>query len=164
MYEGYVIDADKNRTDFLQYNTASMGHLITFVLFSDNEIDEADRQVMASIMQRVTVSKVRNVQGDVSDDWMYLSDAKEINPSELEYTFLDDGTVSIKNYTGSLPDIIIPSSLDGRSVSSIIDGFSNNSGIRSIKVQDGIKPRCPAGQTTAPRKAFHRRACRCGQT
>ncbi len=140
LYEGNIKDTDGHQTNYLQYNTASMGQLISFVLFNDTrEIGDQDRKLMASIMEHVSVSKTRGSQSSASDEWQYVSGAEESNQDEFEFKVLDDGTASIKKYKGNSLDIVIPSSLDGHVVSSIAEGFSGNNTIRSIRVSDGIK-------------------------
>ena len=58
---------------------------------------------------------------------------------DYEYEVLYDGTVSITKYNGSDTDVIIPSEIDGKKVTSIGDAAFENSSIVSVVIPDGVK-------------------------
>ncbi len=59
----------------------------------------------------------------------------------FEYSTLDDGTISIFNFTSdSLENLEIPEKIDGKVVTAISrDAFANNQVIKSLKVPDTVK-------------------------
>ncbi len=58
---------------------------------------------------------------------------------DFEYTVLDDGTVEINEYTGSDTEVTIPSTIDGKSVTSIGDeAFYDCYDITSITIPDSV--------------------------
>ena len=59
---------------------------------------------------------------------------------DYEYEVLDNGTISITKYIGSDADVIIPSEIDGKTVTMIgWKSFSNCSGITSITIPSSIE-------------------------
>ncbi len=58
---------------------------------------------------------------------------------DFEYELLDDGTASITGYSGSAAELIIPSTLDGYTVTSIgIDAFCRCTELTSITIPEGV--------------------------
>ena len=58
---------------------------------------------------------------------------------DFEYTVIDDGTVEIRNYTGSDTDVNIPSKIDGKKVTSIGDSaFTDCNSCKCITIPTGI--------------------------
>ena len=56
-----------------------------------------------------------------------------------EYTILDDGTVEINGYTGNDTELVIPDSLEGRSVTRIGDfAFSDCDSLTSITIPENV--------------------------
>ncbi len=65
--------------------------------------------------------------------------AELANESDFNYTELSDGTVSLTGYTGSLLDIEIPSTINGKTVSQIGDRmFYNKTTIKSVVIPVGV--------------------------
>lgn len=66
------------------------------------------------------------------------SAAADVN--DFGYVELDDGTVKITEYNGSLLDIEIPSSIDGKQVTELGDRlFYNKTNITSVRIPVGVK-------------------------
>lgn len=62
-----------------------------------------------------------------------------VNGDQFEYTINDDGTLTLTKYKGTDTDIIFPSAIDGKTVSTIGDRiFSLNQNIVSIDMPDTI--------------------------
>lgn len=96
----------------------------------------------------------------------------ETAEENFEYTENDDGTVTIKKYTGSDTEVIIPNIIDGKSVTIIGNyAFSKCSKLKSVKIQSGVTEigtyafnRCvsltdieiPSGVTTMGYGAFYK--------
>lgn len=60
--------------------------------------------------------------------------------SDFSYVELDDGTIKITEYNGSLLDIEIPSTIDGKQVTVIGDRlFYNKTTIKSVTIPVGVK-------------------------
>ncbi len=58
---------------------------------------------------------------------------------DYEYIILDDGTVEITGYTGSDTELIIPSEIDGKSVTSIGNGaFYGCTGLTSVTIGNSV--------------------------
>lgn len=59
------------------------------------------------------------------------------------YEILDDGTVTITGYTGSETEIVIPSEIEGKSVTSIGDwAFYSCTGLTSVTISDSVTSTC----------------------
>lgn len=68
-----------------------------------------------------------------------VSFAEPAAESDFSYTELDDGTVSVTAYNGSLLDIEIPSTINGKTVSKIADRlFYNKTAIKSVVIPVGV--------------------------
>ena len=58
---------------------------------------------------------------------------------DYEYTVLSDGTVEITDYTGdSDTELVIPSELDGKKVTSIGEAAFESAEITSVTIPDGV--------------------------
>ncbi len=57
---------------------------------------------------------------------------------DFEYTYNDDRTVKITKYTGDSADVTIPSSINGKNVTSISSAFIGCYGITSVTIPDGV--------------------------
>lgn len=66
--------------------------------------------------------------------------AAEVTPaSSFEYAENDDGGITIKKFTGSEKDVIIPDTINGKKVTNIGDSaFENCSNIKSIIISKNI--------------------------
>ena len=84
LYESNAIDAEGNRTYYLQYNTAVRGELISFVLLKDSAINEMDRHLMASVMERVSIGNVVAIQDDTSGSLLGNIQDISVNPDDIE--------------------------------------------------------------------------------
>ena len=59
---------------------------------------------------------------------------------DYEYSVLDDGTVKITGYNGSAETVVIPDTIDGKSVTSIGNGaFEDCTSLTSVTIPDGVK-------------------------
>ena len=62
---------------------------------------------------------------------------------DYEYTVLDNGTVEISKYNGSDAEIVIPSEIDGKNVTSIGDHtFHGCTGLTSVTIPDSVTNTC----------------------
>ena len=56
------------------------------------------------------------------------------------YNDLSDGTINLVGYTGNVQNVIIPSTIDGKQISTIgLNAFKNNSSVKTIKLPEGVK-------------------------
>lgn len=59
---------------------------------------------------------------------------------QYTYNDLSDGTIRLVGYSGSVQNVVIPSTIDGKQVSEIgTNTFKNNSSIKTIKLPEGVK-------------------------
>lgn len=65
--------------------------------------------------------------------------ASVLNELDFDYRVLDDGTVETLKYTGNDKDVVIPDTIDGKTVTSIGDGtFYNRTDLTSVAIPDSI--------------------------
>ncbi len=59
--------------------------------------------------------------------------------SDLQYRVLDNGSIEITKYTGSMENVIIPAQIDGKSVTSIGDeAFSECNSLSSVEIPSSV--------------------------
>ncbi|MBQ9375904.1 MAG: leucine-rich repeat domain-containing protein, partial [Ruminococcus sp.] len=59
---------------------------------------------------------------------------------DYEYNVLDDGTVEITKYNGDADEVVIPSRINGKNVTSIGGwAFADNDDFTSVTIPDGVK-------------------------
>lgn len=94
--------------------------------------------VSSSAAMAVTVSAEENTAVAYSS-----SDTKSWG--DYDYQVLDDGTVEIMHYKGSDNNLVIPSEIDGKKVTSIgIGAFDTCTSLTSIKIPNGVVNIAPA--------------------
>ena len=79
--------------------------------------------------------EISAVNGDVTYKAQYDSTLV------YEYTTNTDGTLTITKYTGSKTQVVIPSTIDGKTVTALGDGndyMFNNSSVTSVKIPDTV--------------------------
>ncbi len=62
---------------------------------------------------------LNGIDGEGFGDYLQGEDENATDVSDLNYRFLDDGTVEITGYTGNVDAVYIPSKIDGKAVTSI---------------------------------------------
>lgn len=63
--------------------------------------------------------------------------------SDFEYTVLDDGTAEITGYTGNATDLVIPSEIDGYTVTSIgVSAFEGCTSLTGVSFPDSLEIIC----------------------
>ncbi|MDD6489455.1 MAG: leucine-rich repeat protein [Clostridia bacterium] len=70
-----------------------------------------------------------------------VSDTAKSSTSDLEYSTNNDGTVTITGYNGSDTKLVIPSEIDGKSVTRIISKSqfgSGFTGLTSVTIPDSV--------------------------
>ena len=68
-----------------------------------------------------------------------VSDTAATSASYFEYYDNDDGTVTITGYNGSDTELVIPSEIDGKKVTSIgVNAFRNCTGFTSVTIPDSV--------------------------
>ena len=69
--------------------------------------------------------------------------AKVYTSGDYEYTLLEDNTAEIEGYTGKDTELIIPSEIDGKKITSLgIDSFTRNVNLTSVAVPDSVTNIC----------------------
>ena len=67
------------------------------------------------------------------------TDGADISIDGLQYTLLDDDSYSVTGYTGTATDVIIPSTYDGKPVTSIgVGAFYICDSLTSIEIPDSV--------------------------
>lgn len=70
---------------------------------------------------------------------VFSEETEVLTIDDYRYSILEDGTVSIVEYTGSSEDVVIPSDIDGHIVSTIDRGaFNNNETIKNVTIPDSV--------------------------
>lgn len=79
-------------------------------------------------------------------DFLYYfesHDEQEIYTSgDYEYYILKDGSAALRNYTGKLTHVNIPSTIDGRQVKILFQTFWNNYFVREVVIPDTVEALC----------------------
>lgn len=90
-----------------------------------------------------------NVRFNDALGYFWISDEKPVN--DYTYTENEDGTINITSYTGDAEELLIPSEIDGKTVSAIGSGIFSplNGGNKTIK-----KITVPASVKTIGEEAF----------
>lgn len=90
-----------------------------------------------------------NVRFNDALGYFWISDEKPVN--DYTYTENEDGTITITSYTGDAEELLIPSEIDGKTVSAIGSGIFSplNGGNKTIK-----KITVPASVKTIGEEAF----------
>lgn len=83
-----------------------------------------------------------NVRFNDALGYFWISDEKPVN--DYTYTENEDGTVTITSYTGQAEELVIPSEIDGKTVSAIGSGIfsplnGGNSTVKKITVPASVK-------------------------
>lgn len=79
------------------------------------------------------------VIGFVHCNVLSISAEELVTEDGYEYTVLEDGTVEITGYTGTDTELVIPSEIEGKSVTSIGGyAFYNNNKLTSIRISDNV--------------------------
>lgn len=58
---------------------------------------------------------------------------------DWSYRLLDDGTISLTQYSGASTDVVVPSTYDGKTVSQLNDRFFGNDKITSLTIPTGVE-------------------------
>lgn len=78
-------------------------------------------------------------KNSISDDETALIIEYTGNESDWKYSVLDDGTVAITDYTGNESEIILPSKLQGKTVTQInTEAFHENSNLTSVTIPNSV--------------------------
>ena len=96
--------------------------------------------VLTAIMIASAFSVLPVSAATIENDTSVVSASDTLKSGDYEYSLLDDGTVEITKYIGSVSDVTIPNMIGGKKVTSIGESsFFNCSKLTEVKIPFGVK-------------------------
>ena len=127
--EGTVPDNTGNKNGIITYFTSiNYAEYSIFLRSPDAKISDDARRTMDKFMESVSIEKI-----DITQFLAYNSE-----PKAFDYQILDDGTIGITAYAGYDRDVMIPRSIGGHKVTTIL-GLGNNYWIMNLYIPETIE-------------------------
>ena len=96
--------------------------------------------VLTAIMIASAFSVLPVSAAIIENDTSVVSASDTLKSGDYEYSLLDDGTVEITKYIGSVSDVTIPNMIGGKKVTSIGESsFFNCNKLTEVKIPFGVK-------------------------
>ena len=106
---------------------------------TDTATDTASDTEPASDTASDTATDTEPASDTASDTATDTATDTEYTSGEYNYTVLDDGTAAITKYTGNDENLVIPSELDGKTVSSLgKNSFGMNQSIKTVTIPNTV--------------------------
>ena len=105
---------------------------------------EKTKKLTAIILTAIMIASAFSVlpvsAATIENDTSVVSASDTLKSGDYEYSLLDDGTVEITKYIGSVSDVTIPNMIGGKKVTSIGESsFFNCSKLTEVKIPFGVK-------------------------